>query len=132
MLAASDLLACKEFPLQTVRRESRMKAEKLKEMSLLLDFYAGLLTERQRELCDYYYNDDLSHTEIAAVTGITRQGVRDSLKKAEDILENAEEALGFLKAWRERRGVIDSLDQRLKELGVIDEALDQMIKLLRA
>ena len=109
-----------------------MKAEKLKEMSLLLDFYAGLLTERQRELCDYYYNDDLSHTEIAAVTGITRQGVRDSLKKAEDILENAEEALGFLKAWRERRGVIDSLDQRLKELGVIDEALDQLIKLLRA
>ena len=109
-----------------------MKAEEMRRMALLYDFYGGLLSERQRELCEYYYNDDLSLTEIAANTGITRQGVRDSLKKAEDILENAEEALGFLKAWRERRGVIDSLDQRLKELGVIDEALDQLIKLLRA
>lgn len=109
-----------------------MKAEKLQEMSLLLDFYAGLLTERQRELCEYYYNDDLSHTEIAANTGITRQGVRDSLKKAEEILEHAESSLGFLKAWRERQGVITALDKRLSELGVRDEAVASFIHALRA
>ena len=107
-----------------------MKAEKLQEMSLLLDFYAGLLTERQRELCEYYYNDDLSHTEIAAVTGITRQGVRDGLKKAEEILENAEKALGFLAAWKERQAVVDALKARLLALGVEDEAIADMIRSL--
>ena len=108
-----------------------MKAEKLQEMSLLLDFYAGLLTERQRELCEYYYNDDLSHTEIASLTGITRQGVRDGLKKAEEILEGAEGALGFLSAWRERQSVVDTLEQRLSTLGVADEAIADAIRQLR-
>ena len=109
-----------------------MKAEKLREMSLLLDFYQGLLSERQRELCDYYYNDDLSHTEIAANTGITRQGVRDSLKKAEDILTEAEEALGFVKAWQERQSTLSALQERLTELGVCDAVLDRLIGTLRA
>ncbi|MBQ7364010.1 MAG: DNA-binding protein [Clostridia bacterium] len=104
----------------------------MREMTLLFDFYGGLLTERQRELCDYYYNDDLSHTEIAANTGITRQGVRDSLKKAEEILQNAEASLGFLKAWRERQTVIARLEARLGELGVCDEALTKDLKALRA
>lgn len=108
-----------------------MKAEKLQEMSLLLDFYAGLLTERQRELCEYYYNDDLSHTEIAAVTGITRQGVRDGLKKAEEILGDAEASLGFLSAWRERQSVVDTLEKRLLTLGVEDEAIAAAIRALR-
>lgn len=107
-----------------------MKAEKLQEMSLLLDFYAGLLTERQRELCDYYYNDDLSHTEIAALTGITRQGVRDGLKKAEEILEDAERALGFLAAWRERQLVISLLEKRLEALGVDDEEAGKLLSAL--
>jgi len=108
-----------------------MKAEKLQEMSLLLDFYAGLLTERQRELCEYYYNDDLSLTEIAAITGITRQGVRDGLKKAEEILEDAEKALGFLAAWRERQSVISTLEKRLEALGAEDEAIAELIRALR-
>ncbi len=108
-----------------------MKAEKLQEMSLLLDFYAGLLTERQRELCEYYYNDDLSHTEIAAITGITRQGVRDGLKKAEDILEDAEKALGFLAAWRERQSVISTLEKRLQELSVDDGVIAELLSTLR-
>ena len=107
-----------------------MKAEKLQEMSLLLDFYQGLLTERQRELCDYYYNDDLSHTEIAAITGITRQGVRDGLKKAEDILESAEASLGFLSAWKERQKIVKALSERLATLGVEDEAVRDAIRLL--
>ncbi|MBQ7847547.1 MAG: DNA-binding protein, partial [Clostridia bacterium] len=43
---------------------------------MLLDFYGELLTERQRELADLYYNDDLSLSEVAEECGITRQGVR--------------------------------------------------------
>ena len=102
------------------------------DITILMDFYGEMLTEKERDALDYYYNDDLSHTEIAANTGITRQGVRDSLKKAEEILEHAESSLGFLKAWRERQGVITALDKRLSELGVRDEAVASFIHALRA
>lgn len=109
-----------------------MKANEMREMPLLFDFYGGLLTERQRELCDYYYNDDLSLSEIAANTGITRQGVRDSLKKAEEILVSAEASLGFLKAWRERQETVSKLEQRLRELGICDGAVKASLDSLRA
>ena len=50
------------------------------DITLLLDFYGDLLTEKQRTFISYYYNDDLSLAEIAANEGITRQGVRDAIK----------------------------------------------------
>ena len=53
------------------------------EISFLLDFYGDMLTEKQRSMVDYYYNEDLSLAEIAENEGITRQGVRDSIKRAE-------------------------------------------------
>ena len=52
------------------------------EISFLLDFYGSMLTEKQRIMIEYYYNDDLSLAEIADNEGITRQGVRDSIKRA--------------------------------------------------
>ena len=59
----------------------------------LYDTYAGLLSERQREIMDLYYNEDESLAEIAENTGITRQGVRDWIKKTEAQLEGFEAAL---------------------------------------
>ena len=56
------------------------------EISYLLDFYSEMLTQKQREVIEYYYNDDLSLSEIAMNEGITRQGVRDSIKRAESQL----------------------------------------------
>ena len=53
------------------------------EITLLLDFYGNALTERQRRTAEMYFQEDLSLGEIAEMTGITRQGVRDGLKKAE-------------------------------------------------
>lgn len=53
------------------------------EISVLLDFYGEMLTEKQRNFLDLYYNEDLSLSEIAENEGITRQGVRDSIKRAE-------------------------------------------------
>ena len=53
------------------------------EITLLLDFYGNALTERQRRTAELYFQEDLSLGEIAQMTGITRQGVRDGLKKAE-------------------------------------------------
>ncbi len=66
-------------------------------ISLLLDFYGNMLTEKQREVIEYYYNDDLSLSEIAENEGITRQGVRDAIKRAESQLTEMEERLGFAK-----------------------------------
>ena len=52
-------------------------------MAMLFDFYGDLLTERQREFYDLYYNEDLSLAEIAENYGISRQGVRDVIVRAE-------------------------------------------------
>ncbi len=72
-----------------------MKGKPL-EMSLLFDFYGETLTEKQRELFDLYYNEDLSLAEIAEHAGITRQGVRDSIKRAEHALGEMESKLGLV------------------------------------
>ena len=71
------------------------------EISLLLDFYGDMLTEKQRDMVDYYYNEDLSLSEIAENEGITRQGVRDSIKRAEMQLLEMEDRLGLAKQFRE-------------------------------
>jgi len=65
-------------------------------ISALIDLYGPVLSERQRDVLELYYNDDLSLAEIAEDTGITRQGVRDAIKKGEKELSEWEERLGFL------------------------------------
>ena len=65
------------------------------EISILLDYYGGMLTDKQREVVGWYYNDDLSLAEIAEHTGITRQGVRDSIKRAEAQLIDCELRMGL-------------------------------------
>ncbi len=62
----------------------------------LLDHYAAVLTEHQREIVGYYYFDDLSLAEIAENEGITRQAVRDIIKRALQQLEDMEAKLGFV------------------------------------
>ena len=71
------------------------------EISLLLDFYGEMLTEKQRDMVDYYYNDDLSLSEIAENEGITRQGVRDAIKRAETQLQEMENRLGVAKRFED-------------------------------
>ncbi len=66
-------------------------------VSQLLDIYGGLLSEKQRLLCEFYYNDDLSLAEISENEGITRQGVRDAVKRAEQQLKGFEDVLGLYK-----------------------------------
>lgn len=70
------------------------------EISFLLDFYGDVLTERQREVMEQYYNDDLSLAEIADNFGITRQGVRDSIKRGEGIILDLEQKVGFAARYR--------------------------------
>ena len=64
-------------------------------LPILLDFYGSLLTDRQRDVLDLYYNDDLSLSEISENLGITRQGVRDAIKRGSDELEEYERRLAL-------------------------------------
>ena len=92
-----------------------MKTKSVK-FSLLLDFYGQLLTERQRELVDLYYNDDLSLAEISELTGITRQGARDAIKNAENILLTYEEKLGMYSVFTERTRLMGTIEERVRSL----------------
>jgi predicted DNA-binding protein YlxM (UPF0122 family) len=67
--------------------------EKNLNISLLLDFYGDILSERQQNMLDMYYNEDCSLSEIAENFSISRQGVRSVLKKGETILIEMEEKL---------------------------------------
>ena len=81
------------------------------EISLLLDFYGDMLTDKQRDMVDYYYNDDLSLSEIAENEGITRQGVRDSIKRAEAQMLEMEERLGLARRFRKISADIEEIYQ---------------------
>ena len=70
------------------------------DITILLDFYGEMLNERRRTVLDMYYNEDMSLSEIAEALGITRQGVRDLIKKAGDELLLFEEKLGMAKKFR--------------------------------
>ena len=65
------------------------------DLVLLLDCYGELMTDRQRDVAELYYNDDLSLTEIAQMREITRQAVRDSLRRTEVFLVDTEHKLGM-------------------------------------
>lgn len=71
--------------------------EKDLRLSLLFDCYSELLRPQQRRMFDLYYNEDLSLSEIAEQCGITRQGVRDLYKRAEEELRGYEDALHLSK-----------------------------------
>lgn len=85
------------------------------KLSVLFDYYGEVLTEKQTEICDMYYNQNLSLGEISEIMGITRQGVRDSLKKSEKILLFHEEKLGIYKKDLTVAKMIDDVDLLLDE-----------------
>ena len=90
------------------------------EMCLLFDFYGDMLTDKQRELFDLYYNEDLSLSEIAEHAGITRQGVRDAIVRAEHTLRQVEDKLGLVARYGQIDQHIEALSADLKALGRIN------------
>lgn len=76
-------------------------------ISVLMDFYSPLLTQKQREMLEMYYNDDLSLGEIAQEYGITRQAVRDAIIKGERYLNELEQKLGLSERFVVAQGRID-------------------------
>lgn len=85
---------CKDYGLYSSAKGGGLTAKNL-DVVVLADYYGEMLTENQRKFLEYYYNDDLSLSEIAQNEGITRQGVRDAVKRAESQLFDMEKKLGF-------------------------------------
>jgi len=96
--------------------------EKDMHISLLTDIYGELLSERKRELLEYYYNEDYSLAEISEITGISRQGIRDSVKKSEAELREFESKLCLAAHAQELSLKIDALKNIL--LGIIEKEND--------
>ena len=89
------------------------------KISMLMDFYGGILTDKQLDALDLYYNEDLSLAEIAQHTKITRQGVRDSIKRGEAILLEMEEKLGFYEKYAgidDKAATIKNLTENIKDI----------------
>jgi len=94
----------------------------LETITLLYDFYGPLLTNRQQELMQAYYLEDLSLAEIAGEDGVSRQAVHDLIKRAEAALQEYEEKLGFLREYQQRQEHLAQLEEALRN-GNIDRAL---------
>lgn len=75
-------------------------------MALLLDFYGDILTERKFEIMQMYYDEDCSLSEIAEEMGISRQGVRDAVKRSECELSSLEDKLGLALRFEKLKGEI--------------------------
>ena len=90
-------------------------------MTMLYDFYGELLTDRQKEFFDYYYNDDLSLSEIAENAGISRQGVRDVIVRAEAIMQEFEDKTHLIRRFEQMRGHIDAICSAAEEVRVLND-----------
>ena len=107
-------------------------------MALLYDFYGDMLTDRQKEFYDLYYNEDLSLAEIAENYGITRQGVRDVIVRAEAILTELEDKTGIVRRFLRMKEQFAQMEQavaaisRRNEDRWQDEELDALCANLRA
>ena len=88
-------------------------ADKDLRISVLLDHYGAMLTDKQREVIDLYYNDDLSLAEIAEQEGITRQGVRDNIKRGEAQLLEMEQKLHAARRFERLAALVSEADETL-------------------
>lgn len=96
-------------------------------MSLLLDFYGDILSDKQREAADLFYNGDYSLSEISEITGITRQGVRDRIVKSEEIVTELEEKLGLAARFGDMGKTVAFIIDRLNQLKAEGQSVDDII-----
>lgn len=87
-------------------------------MAMLFDFYGDLLTDRQKEFYDLYYNEDLSLAEIAENYGISRQGVRDVIVRAEAAMTEIEDKTHLIRRFYRMQ----------EELAAMEQAADRLLE----
>ena len=94
------------------------------ELALLLDYYGGMLTEKQRDCFDMRYNQDLSLGEIGEALGVSRQAVCDNLSRTEALLRRMEENIGSVKRDMQMRQAVQEI---LEAATVLDASSDPAI-----
>ena len=99
-------------------------------LGYLLDFYGQLLTDRQHEIADLYWSDDLSLGETAEITGLSRQGVRASLEKTRSILSGYEEKLGLARRFSRAQELTEQMQRELSEDNPSTKRLKELCGLL--
>ncbi len=112
--------------------------EKFIEMSILFDFYSELLSEKQKIVVDCYYNDNFSLGEIAEKVKISRQGVYDSLKRAEELLREYDSKLKLMEKYKVNIELLNKAIENLSQydgnspitLDEVKEDLEQLLKQL--
>ena len=98
-------------------------------VSILMDFYGRLLTDKQRDALDMYYNSDLSLSEIAEETGISRQGARDAIKRGERQLAELEEKLGLAQRFTDVIKSVGEMNAIINTLEASEENRDKIEKI---
>ena len=96
--------------------------DKTVRMALLFDFYGELLTERQREFFGLYYNENLTLSEIAENSGVSRQAVRDLVSKSEAALEDIERKTNLLARFEQMNADIDALTSCVKDISRFNDS----------
>lgn len=97
-------------------------------VTMLLDVYGQLLTDKQRDAIDMYYNEDLSLAEIADEMGISRQGVLANIKQGEGHLEKYEDKLGTVGRFMKISGRIKEIENILSQSDFKEK--DRIVKIL--
>lgn len=103
--------------------------EKNVEISILSQIYKDILTEKQFEILDQYYNNDYSLSEIAENYNITRQAVRDNIKNGESKLYDLENKLGIMKKNEKQQKIIEDIITKLDNLEIKDKEKINSIKI---
>ena len=99
------------------------------EMVLLLDYYGGMLTDKQKECFDMRYNQDMSLGEIAEMLGVSRQAVNDNLGRTEALLRRMEENIGCVKRDMKTRAAAQKI---LEAAAVLDASSDPAVAAVAA
>jgi len=95
------------------------------KVAILLDLYGQLLTPRQYQILDLYYNSDYTLGEIAAQLNISRQGVYDGVKKGKKALKDLEEKLGHAKRFLKHEEALRNILARLKSIKFDNRSEDE-------
>ena len=106
--------------------------DEILKQTLLYDFYGELLTKHQKEIYEQAVLEDYSLSEIAQTAGISRQGVHDTLARAEQLLEGYEQTLGCIARDRRLKAALDTIARSAQALTAIDGAKPAAEAILRA
>ena len=90
-------------------------------MAMLFDFYGDMHTDRQKEFYDLYYNEDLSLSEIAENYGISRQGVRDVIVRAEATLTELEDKTDIIKRFHKMQEQLAGMGLLVDDVAKLNE-----------